>query len=549
MIRGFGRRPRQVWTRRRILTWLVTAWVAVTVCGCAPSARPSIDAAGYPACVPGSGGDLGTSESAGLEVTIDLDAARQTMLGFGASDCWSIQHVGRWPIETRQAIADLLFETGLDGGGDPRGIGLSIWRFNIGAGSSRTEHIGLPWRRADTFLDDTLADYDWNRLPGQRWFLQAASARGVRRFIAFVNSPPVTMTRNGRAFCDPESGTTNLADGREADFAAFLADIVEHFREVEGVEFDTISPFNEPQWDWERGTQEGCRYSVADMKRVVDALASEPGLGPTRIEIPESGSLLDLWRGERYLEAFFDPQGAAYVGGTVAPRIAAHCYKTDLPETGLVESRRALREALVRYQGLRYSMTEFCVLGEHGVGRDLGIDTALHVARVIHFDLALAGASSWQWWLAVSPYDYKDGLIYIEKDPDGGEYLESKLLWAMGNFSRFVRPGMIRLELERSDGATEEETVESVMVSSYLDPHRGVVATVFVNWMEESAPVRLAVEGGDVGGWIPYVTSVDASLEAFEFVPTDRTVRLPARSVVTLVGRLSSNGDSSGKGA
>jgi hypothetical protein len=25
----------------------------------------------------------------------------------------------------------------------------------------------------------------------------------------------------------------------------------------EGIEFDYISPFNEPQWDWENGNQEG----------------------------------------------------------------------------------------------------------------------------------------------------------------------------------------------------------------------------------------------------------------------------------------------------
>ncbi len=533
------------WSR---VAWLSAALMAVTMWGCAPGSYPSIAVQGYPTCSPGRGGDLETSGPVALEVTIDLEATQQTMLGFGASDCWSIQHVGGWPIETREAIADLLFETGLDGDGDPRGIGLSIWRFNIGAGSNRTEHIRLPWRRADTFLDESMDTYDWSRLPGQRWFLQAAAVRGVPRFIAFVNSPPVSMTTNGRAYCDPGVGNTNLAPGRERDFAAFLAAVVRHFRENEGIQFDVVSPFNEPQWDWDRGTQEGCRYSVADMKRVVDALSAEPGLGPTRIEIPESGSLVDLWQGERYLEAFFDPHGAAYVGDVVAPRVAGHSYKSDLPETGLVENRRALREALDWFQGLRYSMTEFCVLGEHGVGRDLGIDTALHVARVIHFDLALAGASSWQWWLAVSPYDYKDGLIYIEKDPNGGEYFESKLLWAMGNFSRFVRPGMIRLELERSDGATDEETVEAVMVSSYLDPFRGVVAAVFVNWMHESTPVRLAVAGGEVGGWIPYVTSDDTDLEAFEFVPTNRMVRLPARSVVTLVGQLSKARDPFEKG-
>jgi O-glycosyl hydrolase len=506
-------------------------------CGGDPVEDHAIDVAGYPLCTSGKGSTLVASDTPGLEVTVDVNASRQTMRGFGASDCWSIQHVGRWPIEKREAIADLLFETGLDPAGSPRGIGLTVWRFNIGAGSSRRDHISREWRKADTFLSEDFTDYDWDRLPGQRWFLEAAANRGVERFIAFVNSPPITMTSNGRAYCDSSSGSTNLAAGREEDFAAFLADVIQHFREVEGIEFDTLSPFNEPQWDWEEGTQEGCRYSVADMKRVIDALATESGLGDTRIEIPESGSLLDLWRGERYLQAFFETNSDAYVGEAVAQTIAGHSYKTDLPETGLVESRRALRQALDSYPGLGFSMTEFCVLGEHGVGRDLGIDTALHVARLIHFDLTLAGASSWQWWLAVSPYDYKDGLIYIDKDESDGEFSESKLLWVMGNFSRFVRPGMVRIEIRRSDAATHEDTVEGLMASSFFDPYRGIITTVVVNFSQHGSPVKLMVEGAKVDRWVPYVTDAINNLSAFESVPVNRTVTIPAWSVVTLVGK------------
>ena len=482
-------------------------------------------------------------------VTIDLEDTRQEMLGFGASDCWSIQFVGQWPLEKREAIADLLFETSLDENHDPRGAGLSVWRFNIGAGSSRQEYISRVWRRADTFFDNDFNVYDWSRLPGQRWFLHAARERGVERFIAFANSPPLPMTKNGRAYCDSASGSTNLGDGMEDDFAAYLAQIVAHFRDVEGIKFGVLSPFNEPQWDWEAGTQEGCRYSVADMKRVIDALAQEPDLGNTEIEIPESGTILDIGAGEKYLQAFFDVESASYSGDRVAPRLASHSYKTDLPATGLVDRRLVLRAALDRYPRVQYAMTEFCPLGKHGPGRDLGMDTALLVARVMHFDLVVAGAATWQWWLAVSPYDYKDGLVYIEKNTDDGEFFESKLLWAMGNFSRFVRPGMVRLDVRRSDDATHGDTVEGLMVSSYLDRDRGIVATVFINWTGESTPVSLAVEGGVVNGWIPYVTSSESDLDASSEVPSNTTVLLPARSVVTLVGQVEESTDELIKGA
>jgi len=504
--------------------------------GCTSDVVARIDVPGYPVCEPGAHGDLRTAEEAVLTVTVNAEDVGQEILGFGASDCWSIQYVGQWPLAKRQAIADLLFEQGLDRAGDPRGMGLSVWRFNIGAGSSRQANISTPWRRADTFLDDEFAGYDWTRLPGQRWFLDAARERGVERFVAFVNSPPVSMTKNGRAYCDPTSGSTNLAAGKEDDFAGYLADIVEHFREVENLEFDVISPFNEPQWDWEAGTQEGCRYSTGDMKSVIDALADQPGLAGTEIEIPESGSILDLWSGKSYVGAFFDPTSPSYVGDTVAQRVTGHSYATDLPPSGLVERRKELRAALDRYPGLQYAMTEYCLLGAHGRGRDLGMDTALAVARVIHFDLVVAGASSWQWWLAVSPYDYKDGLVYVEHDPEDGEYLESKILWALGNFSRFVRPGMVRVGVRRSDGAAHEETVEGLMVSGYLDDHRSIVATVFINRSDRSVPVDLQVEGLRVERWIPYVTSGGRDLGAHAALAAGRTVEIPGRSVVTLVG-------------
>ncbi len=226
----------------------------------------------YVPCVPGNGGDLRTEATSPLVLTIDVSQTRQTIRNFGASDAWAIQFVGQWPDAKREAIADLLFQTGLDDNRNPRGIGLSAWRFNLGAGSSRQTSIRDPWRRADTFLDTASGGYDWTRCPGQRWFLQAAKARGVEQFIAFVNSPPVNMTQNGQAYCSRDSGATNLREDKITAFATYMAAILEHFRDVEGIDFDGISPFNEPNWDWEGRRQEGCRYSNTDIHKVVVAL-------------------------------------------------------------------------------------------------------------------------------------------------------------------------------------------------------------------------------------------------------------------------------------
>jgi len=519
----------------------------------------------YVPCLPGTGGDLRTEAKSPLVVTIDTSRSRQTIRGFGASDAWSIQFVGQWPPAKRDAIADLLFATGIDGHKNPKGIGLSAWRFNIGAGSSRQSNISDTWRRADTFLDGSFTGYDWSRCPGQRWFLGAAKARGVGRFVAFVNSPPVNMTRNGLAYCLPSSGTTNLKDDRIGAFADYLATILRHFRDVEKIEFEGVSPFNEPNWDWDNAGQEGCRYDNYDIREVVVALYRQlqDQQLDTQIEIPEAGDISYLYenssnRGD-YVDAFFSRYSPYYVGDKVAYRISSHSYYTCWPEEGrLVSWRQRLRAKLDEYPGLGYAMTEYCILipsdswvpskyRGYGNGRNLDIDPALWVARVIHYDLTVAEASDWQWWLAVSPYDYKDGLVYVDKSQAEGRYYESKMLWAMGNFSRFIRPGMTRVMVRRSDNATADATIEDLMVSAYWKKDDGTVVAVFVNRAYQDRPVKLDFLGADVGSLIPYVTRGSSNskdnLTAYCALSPEDTVAIPARSVVTLVATATNLGD------
>lgn len=71
------------------------------------------------------------------DFTIQVGQPRQTIQHFGASDGWSMQFIGAWDNEAEQEkIADWLFSTRCDEQGKPLGIGLSVWRFNLGAGSA-----------------------------------------------------------------------------------------------------------------------------------------------------------------------------------------------------------------------------------------------------------------------------------------------------------------------------------------------------------------------------------------------------------------------------
>ncbi len=88
----------------------------------------------------------------------------------------------------------------------------------------------------------------------------------------------------------------------------------------------------------------------------------------------------------------------------------------------------------------------------------------------------MLGVTSWQWWLAVSPYNYSDALVYIN-DPAGqmnvsncktdGIVLDSKQLWAFGQFARFVRPGMRRVETAVAGNNDPLVTASTLMISAY----------------------------------------------------------------------------------
>ncbi|MEL7589527.1 MAG: glycoside hydrolase, partial [Prolixibacteraceae bacterium] len=173
----------------------------------------------------------------------------------------------------------------------------------------------------------------------------------------------------------------------------------------------------------------------------------------------------------------------------------------------------------------------------------------------IHFDLTLANARSWQWWTALSQYDYKDGLIFLDNGNNGingpghpdaetlktdGFVRESKLLWALGNYSRFVRPGMVRVKAGFTLPKTEEEQAKNLMFSAYKDRSNKELVLVFVNYSVKEK--KLTIGNLDKGIKLAetiaeaYTTSENSSLQK-SVIEIDK-IAVPARSVMTLCLKL-----------
>lgn len=439
-------------------------------------------------------------------------------------------------------MADWLFSMDTLKNGSPTGIGLSAWRFNFGAGSAQqgdASGIKDEWRRADSFLNED-GSFNWSRQQGQLWFLTAARKRGVSEFIGFVNSPPVQYTRNRKAFAT--KGLCNIDSSQYGNFANYIAEGIKAIKQKTGINFSYLSPVNEPQWDWSDGGQEGSPYQNDDIAGLVKSFnyAFKRHKLSTRILTPEAGELYYLYenrvkpgRGSQ-IDAFFNPLSPQYIGNLshVSKTVAAHSYFTSSSFNEAVKTRQKLQQAVAKYKDLKFWQSEYCILGDNhgeikGGGKDLGIDPAIYVAKLIYNDLVNANATAWQWWLAISPYNYKDGLIYVDKNKADGAYTDSKILWALGNYSRFIRTGMQRVAINQNDD-------HDLFTSAYIDKKKKQIVMVTVNEKQESSNLEITIPGRSSPKSISvYTTSASQNLE--KSTGSGKVLTIPARSITTVV--------------
>ena len=518
-----------------------------------------------------NGVDTCRLQSITLNATINLNGNKQTIHSFGASDCWGGKFFGKnWPLEKRNQMADLLFSKEFDANGNPRGIGLSLWRINVGAGSfeqGANSRISSEWRREECF-QNAAGQYDFTKQAGNRWFAQAAKQRGVENLLLFSVSPPVHMTKNGLAIGadGAELGKLNLRPDRYTAFADFLSEVAKMYTQA-GMPINFISPLNEPQYDWApapntNASQEGSAATNAEAFEVVRQLntqITQKGLS-TKIAFGETSSHNYLFgpvsgnlNRSDVFNYFWNPSSPGFIGNmaNVEKISSAHSYFSQPNLPSLISNRTSLASRMNAINsGVNFWQTEYCILfGEdniEGNGRDLGMNAALYIARVIHTDLALANASSWHWWLGISPSDYKDGLVYVS-DASGamgelnstkndGLVFSSKMLWAFGNYSRFIRPGMVRVDASMQNNTDPLVAATGLMISAYKNPATKELVVVVVNMSSQDSNIKL--QGVSFAGNTlkTYTTSAMSDLRYSETQVAAPSIPVSARSVVTYVG-------------
>jgi O-glycosyl hydrolase len=361
------------------------------------------------------------------------------------------------------------------------------------------------------------------------------------------------MTRTGSTLSGDNSGI-NLRNDKFDDFARFLVRCVQHFRE-NGYNIKYVSPLNEPNVEWHTNSwQEGTFATKADIYRMVaelDKAISESGVD-TKIIIPEMGEMKMLFEVDAnektpddIIRSMFYEDGAYSVLSfkNLYNCVAAHDYWTAYPPSLLVDIRTQLRDSLAgNNHKTKFWASEYCILEKNDEitmppSPVKSINLGLYVARLIHTNLAIANASAWQWWTAVSlNEDVPIQLLPIEGASGesvkyDGRVAPTKMFWATANYSFFVRPGMRRIDVRAlNNDMTPLEAATSLMLSSYTDGSQ--VVTVIVNYADTEKSFSLKCDNARKGKL--YVTSIDKDLQ-YIGKHSLKALSIPARSIVTVV--------------
>ncbi|MEG2087515.1 MAG: glycoside hydrolase [Angelakisella sp.] len=419
--------------------------------------------------------------AATTEIEIDWNNVRQTIDGFGVTQEEECTYVMQEPA--RSEVMDLLYsQTG--------GIGLSILRTEIGCGESKPT------------VEPSKGVWDYTGDPRELWYFNEALARGVDKIYGTVWSPPKWMKTNNSWY---NGGF--LKSSCYQDYADYLAQYVKIYKQYHNINIYGVSIANEPEF---AAKWKSCLWT-GNMFRdfIVDYLAptfAREGLN-TNIMAGESG----IWS-----ESVVKPTLNSAAGAQALDIVTGHQYQ------GVVTDF-----ATARAKGKRVWQSELC---ETTSPFSVSIADAVKWAKKVHSFMTIPEASAFLYWRGAHSTDSNQTLIRLD---NATSYTTSQRLFALGNYSKFVRPGYVRI------GATEKPNAE-VYVTAYKDPTSGKFSIVLINDSDSNNySFHLRPKNFTSGVLSTHVTDQNNSLADVEQIALQNGVfpiTLGSKSVVTLTG-------------
>ena len=441
----------------------------------------------------------------------------QTFRGWGMSLAWEANDLyggGRQRAQItdpkiRSEYMDLLY-------GDPAErltLGLNIARYNIGGGDDPAHKHMRADAQMEGFQSGPGAAFDWTRDAPQRRMLQEAKKRGANIFEAISYSPPYWMTVSGCSSGPKVRHQDNLRPEMYESFVNYLATVVKHFREVEGVRFESVEPFNEPgpSSGWmARGSQEGFTATYALQNALIPMLArrlKRDGLD-TFVAGVDMNNIDDAVGGAGELDA------AAI---SALGRLDTHDYHHAAGDPAKLREYKSLAEKLRK--PIWMSELGCCFKGQ---GDKTDMWGALFMADSVRLDLRDMGAEAWAFW--------QPDWNVIDFGKRGGAPQLKKQYYALAQYTRFIRPGF---QIISAGGANNT-------LAAYAPASKRLVL-VSTNWDAATENnLDLSAFGAFPESATIYRTTADAGVNlrqgTIKITPQGHIVdRLPIRSVTTYV--------------
>ncbi|WP_086664706.1 glycoside hydrolase family 30 protein [Lentzea kentuckyensis] len=434
-----------------------------------------------------------TTPAAATTATIDASHQLQQIDGFGFSEAFGrgdIMHGSQGLSAPKQReILDLLLSR-------TSGAGMSILRLGIGSTSANSI------QPVDPGGPDATPRYVWDRDDeSQVWLAQQAKAYGVNRFYANAWSAPGYMKTNGDeanggSLCGLSGASCTSGDWRRA-YANYLVQYTKFYAQ-EGIRITDIGFTNEPDYT---ATYSSMRFTPAQAAEFTKVLG--PVAGGLKVACCDSFGWDQQSTYTKAIEA--DP---------VARRIVAthtgHTYAS--PITGPLPTSR------------RTWMSEWSPNGttwnenwDDGSGYD-----GFTIAKAVHTALTTGNANGYVYWYGASVGATR-GLIQM----DGDGYHVSKRLWALANYSRFIRPNATRVGATTSNG--------NLLLSAFRNTD-GSLAVVALNTGGTEESVSYAVKNSAATKATPYLTNTTGNTTAqspIRLTGGKFTTTIPARSLIT----------------
>ncbi|KAF7309566.1 Glycoside hydrolase [Mycena indigotica] len=336
-------------------------------------------------------------------------------------------------LPNKSRFLDLLFDQNV-------GAGMTIIRNRIGSGGSGDSI--LPNKPSSP---SATPSYVWDGSDGhQVWFSQQAMNYGVKTIYADAWSAPGFMKTtgadaNGGTLCGVSGSTCSSGDWKQA-YANFLTQYIKYYAQV-GVTITHVGFLNEPEYTPSYSSMNCNGQQAADFIKVLSPTLKAAGLSPKITCCDSEG-----WNNQVTMTNAINSAGALSLLGAVT----SHSY-TSSPGSSQINTTLPVWQTEYADLSNPVNPNNCYSSGASGEG--------LTWANRIFDGIVNSRLSAYLYWIGAEPGTTNSALILTS----GTSVTVSKRLWAFAQWSRYVRPGAVRL-------GTSIVTSGSLKFSAFKNP-------------------------------------------------------------------------------